>query len=194
LVREGLEEKRVREFFNESDLTYSPAPMETKLRELFGIFYNSDLTKAVQEKLFQLGYDIVIDGRNGPGTKKVITAFEKDKNLPQTGKVTKSLDKHLDTALVKGRARTLSEYKRPPSKAPDRSVTYKQFTNNGAIASIKSNYATDKKLFDKMEVVFDVPGPLVASIMWIETGYGNYFGKTKLPECLLPWPHPETII
>jgi membrane-bound lytic murein transglycosylase B len=158
--------------------------MVTKLKELFGIFYRSDLTKAVQEKLYQLGYDLLIDGRGGPGTAKAVRAFQSDHGLAATGLINDDLDKRLTMTLNVAKVRNLSEYKPPAATAPSRSTTYTQFTNAAAINNIRSHYQADKAIFDAMEKAYRVPGPLVASIMWIETGYGNFFGKAKAAHSL----------
>jgi membrane-bound lytic murein transglycosylase B len=179
LVSDGLPKKYVETIFNDPNLVFNPSPMETKLRELYGIFYRSDLTQAVQEKLYELGYDILIDGRLGSGTKKAVEAFQADHGLPKDGKVTDELNKRLSVLLATGKARDLSGYQPPPTAKPSRSATYSQFTNKTALGNIKNHYQSDKALFQSMEKTFGVPGPLVASIMWIETGYGNYFGKHK---------------
>jgi membrane-bound lytic murein transglycosylase B len=81
--------------------------------------------------------------------------------------------------VKKGRVRTLAEYRPPAAGQPSRSATYPQFTKPQAISQIKAHYAADKPLFDQMARTYQVPGALAASIMWIETGYGNYFGKNK---------------
>jgi membrane-bound lytic murein transglycosylase B len=179
LVARGLPEAKVREFFSSPELVFTQAPMEAKLRELYGIFYRSDLTKDVQEKLYQLGYDVLIDGRNGPGTKKAVKAFQKDRQQAQTGRVDEVLATVLGHLVKKARVRTLAEYKPPVASAPSRSATYPQFTKPSAIAQIKAHYENDKPLFDLMAKTYQVPGALAASIMWIETGYGNFFGKNK---------------
>jgi membrane-bound lytic murein transglycosylase B len=166
-------------FFNNPELSFSSKPMVTKLKELFGIFFRSDLTKAVQEKLYQLGYDVLIDGRSGSGTRSAVQKFQSDHGYPATGAVSQDLDKRLSMALVAGKQRDLSEYQPPPATAPSRSATHTQFTNASAISKIKSYYLADKPIFDSMEKVYQVPGPLVASIMWIETGYGSFFGSNK---------------
>jgi membrane-bound lytic murein transglycosylase B len=153
--------------------------MESKLRELFGIFYRSDLTKAVQEKLYQLGYEVFIDGRLGPGTRRAVQSFQTDHGFSATGRVNDDLDKKLNLALVAGKVRNLSDYKPPAAATPSRSATHTQFTNQTALNNIRNHYLRDKAIFDRMEKVYNVPGPLVASIMWIETGYGNFFGKAK---------------
>ncbi|MGL4209389.1 MAG: hypothetical protein ACRCTY_08375, partial [Candidatus Adiutrix sp.] len=67
LIEKGFSQKQINDFFGSNNLLYSSKPMETKLRELHGIFYRSDLTREIQEKLFQLGYEIHIDGRYGSG-------------------------------------------------------------------------------------------------------------------------------
>ncbi|MDR2349992.1 MAG: lytic murein transglycosylase, partial [Deltaproteobacteria bacterium] len=179
LVRDGLPEGRVRRFFSSPGLEYNPLPMETKLRELFGIYFDSDLTREVQEKLFRLGREILIDGKNGPGTGRAILAFEKERNLPANGKVTRNLLAALDKALKTETSRPLSEYKPPVPAKPSRTATHGRFTNESAIKTISGLYLADKKIFDRMEAIHGVPGPVVASVMWIETGYGNYFGKNK---------------
>jgi membrane-bound lytic murein transglycosylase B len=179
LRAEGLPESNLAAFFNSPDLSFNPSPMVTKLRELFGIFFRSDLTKSVQEKLYQLGYDVLIDGRWGSGTKKAVQAFQSDHGLQATGRVSEELDKRLSATLLTGKTRDLSSYKPPPAPAPSRSATHSQFTNPTAIGNIRNHYLADKPIFDAMEQAFGVPGPLVASIMWIETGYGSYFGKSR---------------
>ncbi|MDR2405416.1 MAG: lytic murein transglycosylase [Deltaproteobacteria bacterium] len=179
LAQKGLARDRLQSFFRSSQLSFTPSPMETKLRELFPIFFRSDLTKAVQEKLYQLGYDIVIDGRNGSGTRGVIKNFQRDRGLPQSGAVNQNLSRELDKALASGKVRNLADYKPPPPASPNRSSTHGQFTNASAISQIRAKYFEDKAAFDRAQRAFQVPGPLIASIMWIETGYGNYFGKHK---------------
>ncbi|MDR1298099.1 MAG: lytic murein transglycosylase [Deltaproteobacteria bacterium] len=180
----GLPEASLAAFFNSPGLSFNPAPMETKLRELYGIFYRSDLTRSVQEKLFELGYDVGIDGRMGPGTKKVVQAFQSDNRLAADGKITDDLEVRLKVALIKGKVRDLSQYKPPPAREPSRTATYGQFTNKTALATIAGHYAADKPLFDRMEAAYGVPGQVVASIMWIETGYGTFFGTQKAAHSL----------
>ncbi|MDR3155281.1 MAG: lytic murein transglycosylase [Deltaproteobacteria bacterium] len=179
LSRLGLPEDRVRGFFRSEGLAFTPRPMETKLRELFGIFFRSDLTKQIQESLYQLGYDIRIDGRNGSGTRAAIQRYQKDHGLAADGRVTQALAKALDAAARSGKVRPLSEYRPPPAGKPDRTSTHTQFSSPSAVASLRAHYQADKAIFDRMERAYQVPGPLVASIMWIETGYGSYFGKAK---------------
>jgi membrane-bound lytic murein transglycosylase B len=179
LAGKGLPADKLKGFFGRKDLVFTPAPMETKLRELFPIFFRSELTKEVQEKLYQLGYDLTIDGRNGSGTRGAVKRFQKDHGYPQSGKVDKELSARLDRALKSGKARSLSSYKPPPAAAPSRSSTYAQFTNPQAVSQIRAKYQADKAIFDRAERAFQVPGPLIASIMWIETGYGSFFGKSK---------------
>jgi membrane-bound lytic murein transglycosylase B len=178
LAAKGLPADRLAGFFGDSGLKFTPKPMETKLRELFPIFFRSELTKAVQEKLWQLGYDLTVDGRAGSGTSAAVKAFQRDRGLPQSAKISRALSAQLDKALASGKVRDLRDYKPPPAAAPSRSKTYPQFTNSGAVSQIRAHYLGDKALFDQAERAYQVPGPLIASIMWIETGYGNYFGNT----------------
>jgi membrane-bound lytic murein transglycosylase B len=180
----GLPEARLVAFFNDPGLSFTPVPMTTKLRELFGIFFRSDLTRAVQEKLFQLGYEVVIDGRLGSGTRSTVRQFQSDHGLPATGHLTDDLDRRLSLVLANSKTRDLSAYKPPPASAPSRSATHTQFTNPTAIRDISAHYLADRAIFDRMEKAFGVPGPLVASIMWIETGYGGFFGKAKAAHSL----------
>jgi membrane-bound lytic murein transglycosylase B len=179
LVAQGLPRDKVTRFFASQELTYTKAPMEAKLRELFGIFFRSDLTKDIQEKLYQLGYEVLIDGRNGPGTKKAIQAFQKDHNLNQDGKSGDVLAAVLAQWVKKAQVRNLADYKPPAATKPSRSTTYPQFTNPKVLEQIRAHYARDRALFERMAKVYGTPGPLAASIMWIETGYGNFFGKNK---------------
>jgi membrane-bound lytic murein transglycosylase B len=179
LVAQGLNQSQVVKFFSSPELAFTQAPMETKLRELYGIFYRSDLTKDIQEKLYQLGYDVLIDGRNGPGTKKAVQAFQKDHSLSPNGRVDEVLASVLGHLVKKAKVRTLAEYRPPTAVQPSRSATYPQFTKPSALAQIKAHYAQDQAIFDRMAQVYQVPGALAASIMWIETGYGSYFGKNK---------------
>lgn len=179
LVASGLPRAKVVAFLNSPELRFSASPMETKLRELFGIFYKSELTKAVQENLWRLGYEVSIDGRLGSGTRNAVKAFQRDAGLAQDGRVTEALANRLKVMVATREVRDLSQYKPPPATPPSRAATHKQFTNDKAIGTIRSHYQVDRALFAGMESRFGVPGPLVASIMWIETGYGGFFGKSK---------------
>jgi membrane-bound lytic murein transglycosylase B len=179
LVREGLPADKVRGFFASSGLSYNPSPMETKLRELFPIFFRSDLTKAIQERLWQLGYDLTIDGRNGSGTSAAIQAYLRDSGSVAGSRVTQRLADELEGKVRAGRVRPLSEYRPPPARPPDRSSTHRQFTDGAAVAKLRGLYQADLPTFERMERAYHVPGKLVASLMWIETGYGSYFGKAR---------------
>jgi membrane-bound lytic murein transglycosylase B len=153
--------------------------METKLRELFPIFFRSDLTKAIQERLWQLGYDVTIDGRNGSGTGGAIVAYLRDSGSVAGSRVSQRLADELAEKVRAGTVRNLADYRPPPARAPDRSSTHGQFTNAGAVSKLRGLYQADQPIFDRMERAFHVPGKLVASLMWIETGYGSYFGKAR---------------
>jgi membrane-bound lytic murein transglycosylase B len=179
LVSLGLPQDRVRAFFRSPGLSYNPSPMETKLRELFPIFFRSDLTKAIQERLWQLGYDLTVDGRNGPGTRRAIEAYQKDGGNAADGRVTQALADELERKLATGRVRPLSQYRPPAARPPDRSSTNRRFTDAAAISRLRAMYQADRPIFERMERAYHVPGQLVASIMWIETSYGGYFGSAK---------------
>jgi membrane-bound lytic murein transglycosylase B len=179
LAASGLDRQKLLLFFSSPELTFNPAPMTAKLKELFGIYFRSDLTKSVQEKLFQLGFDLTIDGRLGSGTKKVIETFQTKHGLSPDGRVTDSLDKRLTLLVATSATRSLADYKHPSAVRPSRVSTYSQFTNPSALKVISEHYRQDKSLFEAMERRHGVPGPLVASIMWIETGYGKNFGQKK---------------
>jgi membrane-bound lytic murein transglycosylase B len=184
LAAQGLPRDRVAAFFSAPELTYIQNPMETKLRELFGIFYKSDLTRDIQEKLYQLGYEVLIDGRSGPGTKKAIQAFQKDRHLTPDGRGGEVLAAVLTQLVKKERKRSLAEYKPPAAAAPSRSATYPQFTKPQALHQIQGYYLQDRPLFEQMTRVYQVPGALACAIMWVETGYGNFFGKNKAAQVL----------
>ncbi len=180
LAAKGFSNDEIHRFVNSPDLRFSPAPMETKLRELYGIFYKSELTKEIQEKLYCLGYDLTIDGRKGSGTKNAIIRFQNDNGLSATGAVSDSTLASINQVMKKksGSLRSLASYTPPPAQKPSRTSTHKQFTNPSALSQIGQHYAQDKAIFDRMSKKYNVPGSVVASIMWIETGYGSYFGKS----------------
>lgn len=58
--------------------------------------------RAIQTKLQELGYEItVIDGLYGPETRKAIEAFQKDQELPVTGKATPKLRERLEHLMFR---------------------------------------------------------------------------------------------
>jgi membrane-bound lytic murein transglycosylase B len=179
LVASGLPRAKVEAFLSSPGLSFTPSPMETKLRELYGILFRSDLTKSVQESLWRLGFDLAIDGRFGSGTRKVLQDFQRSRDLPADGRVTEAIELRLRTLAATQGVRSLSKYRPPAPAAPSRSATHQQFTSASALRDIKALYLADKPLFDAMERRYGVPGPLVASIMWVETGYGRFFGRHK---------------
>jgi membrane-bound lytic murein transglycosylase B len=159
--------------------------MAAKLRELYGLNFRSELTREIQEKLFQLGYELTIDGQAGSGTKAVIGAFEKDRGLAVTGEVSRATLARLDRALRQTSApRPLSAYRPPPPQSPSPSATHAQFTNPRALAEIRALYGADRALFDGMSRRYGVPGEVAAAILWVETGYGRNFGRHKAASVL----------
>ncbi len=173
----GLDRQKLEDFFTSPYLVYTNLPMETKLRELFGIYYRSELTREIQEKLYRLGYDITIDGRSGSGTRRAVARFQAAQNLPQTGEISDATLAAVNRVLKKGEARPLSGYKAPPAQKPSRSATYPQFTRADALPKILAHYQADREIFAAMSRRYHVPGQVAAAIMWVETGYGNFFGK-----------------
>jgi hypothetical protein len=68
--------------------------------------YNSNTTTAsniyvyqVQTMLKQLGYAVTVDGEFGSKSEKLVKQFQKDQNLPQTGKVDSETWKRLETLV-----------------------------------------------------------------------------------------------
>ena len=184
LARRGFTQAQLEAVFNSPNLEYKSEPMAAKLKELYPLFYRSDLTKEIQEKLYQLGYDILIDGRGGSGTKKTITKFQADMGLPQNGESSESTLAALNKAMKTKPLRPLSGYSPPPAQKPSRTATYPQFTSASALAQIKAHYQQDKAIFQRMSRKYNVPGELAASIMWIETRYGTFLGKHKAASML----------
>ncbi len=179
LAQRGFTQEQLEAVFKSPNLQYSSKPMGDKLKELYGIYFRSDLTKAIQENLYQLGYDVRIDGQNGSGTREAVGKFQRDAGLTVTGEVSQAtLDATRRT--MKGRTlRALSSYTPPPAPQPSRAATYPQFTRPDALARIAANYRADREMFQRLGRKYQVPGEVVAAIMWVETGYGQYFGKQK---------------
>ncbi|MDR3038776.1 MAG: lytic murein transglycosylase [Candidatus Adiutrix sp.] len=179
LAERGFSAAELESVFNSPDLVYSSAPMAAKLRELYGLNFRSELTREIQEKLFQLGYDLTIDGQAGSGTRAVVSAFQKARGLAVTGVVSRETLAQIDRALKGQTPRPLAEYRPPPPPSPSRSATHAQFTNPQALAQISDFYRADRGIFDGMSRRCGVPGEVAAAIIWIETGYGRNFGRNK---------------
>lgn len=179
LAGRGFSSPQIEAVFNSPNTQYTSAPMATKLKELYGIYFRSDLTKEIQQMLYQLGYDLIIDGRAGSGTAGTIKRFQADNKLPQTGEISQGTKTALAKAMKGRRLRPLSGYKPPPSEKPSRSATYPQFTNASALAEIEAHYKGDLATFRAMSRRYNVPGEVAAAIMWVETGYGTFMGKNK---------------
>jgi len=186
LAARGFTQDQLTSFFNSPDLVYSSTPMAAKLKELHGLNFNADLTKEIQEKLFQLGYEIHIDGRAGSGTKAVISRFQTSQGLAATGDVSRATLAQVNRAMKQKAEglRPLSAYRPPPPQPPSRSATYSQFTNPQALAEISAFFKADRALFDGLTRRYGVPGEVVAAIMWVETGYGRNFGRQKAASML----------
>ncbi len=185
LASRGFSQAQLEAVFRSPNLEYKSEPMAAKLKELYPIFYRSDLTKEIQEKLYKLGYDIIIDGRGGPGTQRAITKFQSDQGLSANGDVSEATLAAVNRALKKSRSlRPLSGYAPPRAQKPSRTATYPQFTNSAALAQIKAHYRDDKVLFQRMSRQYNVSGEVAAAIMWVETRYGTFFGKHKAASML----------
>jgi len=178
LTGRGWPPDRLESFFNSPDLVYSSAPMAAKLKELYGLNFQAELTRELQEKLFQLGYDLLIDGRAGADTKAVISRFQADQGRPATGEVSRATLALVNRAMKSKELRPLSAY-RPPPQPPLPSATYGQFTNPQALREISAFFKADRALFRSLARRYGVPGEVAAAIMWVETGYGRNFGQQK---------------
>ena len=179
LSERGFTPAQLTDFFNSPDLAYTSAPMAAKLKELHGLNFNADLTREIQEKLYQLGYEIIIDGRAGSGTKAAISRFQTDQGLAATGVVSRATLAQVNSAMKKKALRPLSAYRPPAPTPPSRSATYSQFTNPQALAQISAFFKADRALFDSLLSRHGVPSEVAAAIIWVETGYGRNFGRTK---------------
>ena len=185
LAQRGFTQPQLEAVFNSPNLVYSSAPMASKLRELYGIYYRSDLTKEIQEKLYQLGYDILIDGRGGPGTQRAVKKFQTDNKLTANGETSDSTLASINKVMrSKKNLRPLSSYKPPQAQKPSRTATHTQFTSPSALAKITACYKGDLETFQRMSRKYNVPGEVVAAIMLVETGYGSFFGKNKAASML----------
>ena len=118
LAQRGFSQKQLEEVFLSPNLTYTSDPMAAKLRELYGIFYRSDLIKAIQERLYQLGYEVLIDGRGGSGTKNAIVKFQTDSGLAANGEVSEATLASLDKAMKTRPQRPLAGDRPPPAAQP----------------------------------------------------------------------------
>ncbi|MDR1045270.1 MAG: lytic murein transglycosylase [Candidatus Adiutrix sp.] len=184
LSQRGFSQEQLEAVFRSPNLNYTSGPMAAKLKELYPIYFRSDLIKEIQEKLFQLGYEIRIDGRGGPDTKDAIIKFQTDRHLGRDGQVSPATLAAVNRAM-KGRAlRPLSEYSPPPARKASRTATHTQFTNAAALAKIKGLYQADREIFQRMSREYNVPGELAAAIMWVETRYGEFLGRYKAADML----------
>lgn len=179
LAQRGFNQRELEAVFLSPNLQYNSRPMADKLREIYPIFYRSELTKEVQEKLFQLGYEVIIDGRGGSGTKRAVIKFQEDNKVKPDGEISDALLASINRAMKSKKKRSLAEYCPPPAVKPSRTATYNQFTSADNLAKITAYYKEDRALFKKVGQRYQLPGELAASIMWVETRYGTYFGKHK---------------
>lgn len=184
LAGRGFSQAQLEAVFNSPNLQYTSDPMAAKLKELYGIFYRSDLIKEIQEKLYQLGYDVLIDGRGGSGTKRAIANFQRDGGLTVNGEVSEATLAAINRAMKTKSLRPLSGYKPPTPAKPSRTATYSQFTSPDQLAIIKAHYQEDQAIFQRMSRQYDVPGEVAAAIMWVETRYGTFMGKQKAASML----------
>ena len=158
--------------------------MANKLKEIYPIFYRSELTREVQQKLHQLGYDLIIDGRGGSGTQRAVTQFQKDNNLRADGEISDALLASINKSLKTKKKRSLSDYKAPEAVKPSRTTTYNQFTSPDNLAKITAYYKEDRALFQTVGRRYNLPGEAAAAIMWAETRYVPFFGKHKAASTL----------
>ncbi|MDL2259782.1 lytic murein transglycosylase [Deltaproteobacteria bacterium OttesenSCG-928-K17] len=179
LSRRGFTQAQLEAVFNSPNLEYTSAPMAAKLKELYPIFYRSERTREIQEKLYQLGYDLIIDGRGGAGTQKAVKRFQADNNLAVNGETSDATLAAINRVMKNKKLRPLSGYSAPPAAKPSRTQTYAHFTSADNLAKIRAYYNEDRAQFQRMARQYQVPGEVAAAIMWVETRYGTFMGKHK---------------
>lgn len=187
LQRSGFSPSALNGFFHSPNLHYDHRPMEMKLREIYPLFYKPEVTREVQQKLYQLGYEPGgFDGRAGSNTQKAIKSYQRDHKLAETGRVTDALLAHINKTMKQKSAalRPLSSYKPAPPAKPSRPSTYKQMTAPQALEEIKNFYLADRELFKRAERKHGVPGEVIAGILWVETSFGRNMGRNKAASML----------
>lgn len=81
----------------------NPGVVDTVLTPVNGVLKKGDIgasVTALQKKLYDLGYVLVVDGDFGKETDKVVKQFQQDKGLESDGEVTSSLMSLLDEELA----------------------------------------------------------------------------------------------
>lgn len=183
LDQDGFDRAWLIEIFSRREARFDPAPMRTKLKELFRLYFGRERNRAIQKGLNELGYHAgKEDGLAGAGTRRAIKAFQKNYKLPVDGEPTDALL----AAIAKARALPAAQRPAPPKppKKPKTTVkprlnVYKSALTKQQLQKSLDFYRAHLPLLEKMQAVYGVPPELAVAIFTVETRLGEYLGKRK---------------
>ena len=172
LSADGFSKTKMEKLFDRAEVRFDASIMTKKMQTLYKTKFGSESVRRLQKRLAFLGYNPgKPDGKMGARTRRAIRWFQKAHGVPVDGKPSTEL---LQMA-IKERKRASDRVKiPPPSKAP---LVYKTVMTPNRLDEARAFYVDNRKLLDRLERHFGVPGEIAVGILTVETRLGRYLGE-----------------
>lgn len=173
LADQGHDPAHVAALLSRPEAVYDPEPLSRKLHTLFDLVFGRDRTETLQRDLKTLGFDPgPVDGAFGRATADALRAFQRGQGLREDG---------VPLAEVADLAHLLAEAERgrepgPPPEERLSANVYRNILKPARLAEGLEFYIQHRTLLRRMEARYQVPGPVAAGIVTVETRAGRYLG------------------
>ena len=172
LAADGFSKTKVEKMFDRAEIQFDASIMAKKMQTLYKKKFGSESVRRLQKRLALLGYNPgKPDGKTGARTRRAIRWFQKAHGVPVDGKPSTEL---LQMA-IKERKRAPDHVKiPPPGRAP---LVYNTIMTPARLDEARAFYSANRKLLNRLERHFGVPGEITVGILTVETRLGRYLGE-----------------
>ena len=172
LVADGFSKTKVEKMFDRAEVRFDASIMAKKMQTLYKKKFGSESVRRLQKRLALLGYNPgKPDGKAGVKTRRAIRWFQKAHGLAVDGKPSTEL---LQMAIKERKSSPDHVKIPPPSRAP---LVYKTIMTPDRLDEARAFYTANRKLLNRLEWQFGVPGEITVGILTVETRLGRYLGE-----------------
>lgn len=175
LASDGVSRAAVDAAFLNPAVAYTPTPMGTKLLEMYTKKYGSDVVRALQARLSELGYYFgQATGRPDFVFRNGVRAFQRDHGLAEDGKPGQDLLSLARQEQKKASAKTSAELKALADKGPP--DVYEVILKPERLAEAREFLQANQAVLEEVRQRYGVPPTVTVGLLTVETRVGKFLG------------------